>query len=126
MKTGIEYIAAERQRQIDKEGYSAAHDDFHGCGELTDAAIVYADCASSQVRGATPDELEEFYVDGDADPQWPWSEDAPKLNGDPIRNLAKAGALIAAEIDRILRYRVTNNEVIPAVSDAQLSLDGAL
>jgi len=29
MKTGAELIAEERQRQVEKEGYSAEHDDCH-------------------------------------------------------------------------------------------------
>ncbi|HYK55029.1 MAG TPA: hypothetical protein VEV15_01015, partial [Flavisolibacter sp.] len=33
MKTGIELIAAERQRQIEKEGYTAKHDTEHSGGE---------------------------------------------------------------------------------------------
>lgn len=34
---------------------------------------------------------------------WPWEDAAWKPVDDPIRNLVKAGALIAAEIDRLLR-----------------------
>jgi hypothetical protein len=32
---------------------------------------------------------------------WPWNDDDWKPSPDPIRNLVKAGALIAAEIDRL-------------------------
>jgi hypothetical protein len=34
---------------------------------------------------------------------WPWDQDWWKPSPDPIRNLVKAGALIAAEIDRLQR-----------------------
>jgi len=34
---------------------------------------------------------------------WPWEWDQWKPSLDPIRNLEKAGALIAAEIDRLRR-----------------------
>lgn len=36
--TVIDGIAAERQRQIDAEGFDAAHDDEHTDGELANAA----------------------------------------------------------------------------------------
>jgi hypothetical protein len=39
---GIEAIAAERRRQIEAEGWSAAHDDQHVNGELAGAAAAYA------------------------------------------------------------------------------------
>lgn len=34
---------------------------------------------------------------------WPWATDWWKPSDDPITNLVRAGALIAAEIDRLLR-----------------------
>jgi hypothetical protein len=36
---------------------------------------------------------------------WPWSKKWWKPSSDPIRNLVKAGALIAAEIDRLQRAK---------------------
>lgn len=97
MKTGAELIAEERIRQIEKEGWSAEHDDEeHGGGAgLVRAAIYYA--------------MEEADVPDDDDLNllpfaWPWSEQWWKPEDeDPIRNLTKAGALIAAEIDRLNR-----------------------
>ena len=82
MKSGIELIAKERQRQIEAEGWTPEHDDQHVHGELADAAACY--------------------VDGNP-VGWPWDEKWWKPSSDPIRNLAKAGALIAAEIDRLQR-----------------------
>jgi len=97
MKTGIELIADERARQINAEGWSPDHDDGHVEAELTHAAICYADVAASQAvvggRG-------ESY--GPAD-EWPWDFEWFKPSDDPVRNLVKAGALIAAEIDRLSR-----------------------
>ena len=87
MKTGIEQIADERQRQIDAEGWTPAHDDEHAQGELSDAAACYAL--------------------GKRLPVWPWSTDWWKPGeaeiGGRVRDLVNAGALIAAEIDRINR-----------------------
>lgn len=86
--TGIEIIAAERQREIDDEGYTAEHDDEHFDCELALAAAGYAIKADHGER-ATP---APFYP-----VRWNWKP------ASPIRMLAKAGALIAAEIDRRLR-----------------------
>jgi hypothetical protein len=80
--TGIELIAAERIRQKKDEGYAPEHDLEHVNGELIQAAICYA--ASDPARGRWP-------------AGWQW-----KPSADRKRELAKAGALIAAEIDRLL------------------------
>lgn len=77
--TGIDLIAAERERQVSQEGYSAEHDQNHDDGSLAQAAACY--CVGSHVVW------------------WPW-KDGYKPR-DRISNLAKAGALIAAEIDRL-------------------------
>ena len=79
-------IAAERHRQIAAEGYSPEHDREHADGELAQAAIAYA--------------LLALELPDSALPWWPW--DGPLKRGTAIRNLEKAGALIAAEIDRLL------------------------
>ncbi len=42
MKTGIELIAQERQRQVSEEGWTAEHDDGHTDQELARAASCYA------------------------------------------------------------------------------------
>jgi hypothetical protein len=88
--TGAELIAAERLRQTAWEGFDAEHDDTHARGELTTAAACYlwsfTDKAPPSVPGA----------------RWPWAQRWWKP-ADRIRNLVKAGALIAAEIDRLQR-----------------------
>jgi hypothetical protein len=85
--TGIEQIAAERDRQVQGEGYDVAHDDTHEHGELAHAALAYL------VGNSLP---------------WPWELETFKpAPTNPIRNLAKAGALIAAEIDRLERKGTT-------------------
>jgi len=94
--TGAELIAAERLRQISKEGWSARHDDNHHIKELSIAAASYLSTHNSPV-----------YFEGSmictARHDWPWSMEWWKPSQDPIRNLVKAGALIAAEIDRLQR-----------------------
>ena len=106
MKTGAELIAEERKRQIEKEGFDSKHDAndaAHGAGELSMVAEAYVRTASIQVS-------DDFYglgrPEGEHDglpEDWPssWDKAWWKPSDDPIRNLIKAGALIAAEIDRI-------------------------
>lgn len=89
MKTGIELIAEERARQIAEEGYTASDDDKHVNETLPQAAASYALYAAS-----LPETAQEL---------WPWEIEWYKPSEDPIRNLVKAGALIAAEIDRLQR-----------------------
>ena len=91
--TGVELIHAERQRQITSEGWTAAHDDEHAEGDLIRAAICYADNARPW----------KYRFGVARITVWPWDIKWMKLTGGPIRNLVKAGALIAAEIDRIQR-----------------------
>jgi hypothetical protein len=87
--TGLDLIATERRRQIEAEGFDAAHDADHA-EELAAAAAVYAIPPSH--RGT----LEVAH--------WPWAVEwyKPEADRSPqarVRTLAKAGALIAAAID---------------------------
>ena len=90
--SGAERIAAERQRQIEVEGYTAEHD--RGQAEyLTNAAIAYALCSEDPT---TATHIQDAMLDW-----WPWAIAAWKPTGDAIRDLTKAGALIAAAIDAL-------------------------
>jgi hypothetical protein len=97
MISGIELIAQERQRQIEKEGWTAEHDSRHKNEELAWVACYYA------MPGII------VYVDGN-DPaispetMYPvtWNECwAKRDKKSRTQQLAVAGALIAAEIDRL-------------------------
>lgn len=107
---GCERITAERQRQMEI-GWSASHDDSHAEGELAIAAACYAAASAASDAGGDPCPVPSVYVFRDANggDAWPWEEDAdkrPRLDAsvpDRVRALEKAGALIAAEIDRLLR-----------------------
>lgn len=90
--SGVNQIAGERGRQITCEGWTPAHDDAHKRGELVSAAACYL-AHGSAFDGIHPD--------------WPWEESWWKPSDIPIRNLVKAGALIAAEIDRLQRAQST-------------------
>ena len=90
MKTGIEIIAEERQRQISVEGWTPEHDAQHENGELAIAATCYAYPETALYVG-------EIRVEN-----WPFEPEYFKPSPrDRVRELAKAGALIAAEIDRL-------------------------
>jgi len=95
---GVSLIAVERARQVSAEGWTPAHDDAHRFGEIVTAAACYAVHASHQTRGGSTFDQEDVIRS-----RWPWEPRWWKPSADPIRNLVKAGALIAAEIDRLLR-----------------------
>lgn len=101
--TGAELIAEERARQIAEEGYYAAHDDAHDRGEMLSAAMCYASVPLLRLTykpDAAEDEITEVMAT-----KWPWEEEWWKPDPDAVRNLVKAGALIAAEIDRLQRLQ---------------------
>lgn len=100
MQTGIELIAAERERQITAEGYTTAHDDQHTGAELVIASNQYSSYAAIHVRSKGLALAPDCFLPKN----WPWEREAWKPSDDPIRNLVKAGALIAAEIDRLSRH----------------------
>ena len=105
-ETGVQRIAAERRRQIEVKGWTAEHDTEHGCCQLLDAAICYAGVAGSQVLD---EDGGQEAMEGILE-EWPWDRVWWKPSADPVRNLTKAGALIAAEIDRILYQRENGDE----------------
>jgi hypothetical protein len=99
MMTGVEQIANERARQGIVEGFDAAHDDKHDQEELVLAACAYAAASINQFRPPQL-KLDEHLP---PHPMWPWAKRDWKPSSDKVRNLVKAGALIAAEIDRLQR-----------------------
>lgn len=90
MKSGVELITEERAEQLSKHNWSLDHDSTeHKDGELVQAALIIAHdkrclAALSELRG----------------PEWAWTIRS-NIWGDQIHRLKVAGALIAAEIDRI-------------------------
>lgn len=94
MKTGIELIAEERQSQIEKHKFNAERDAAYTNLELQSAAVF-------AITGAR-----EYYP-LDWDIEW-----KVRIQAKPeVGRLAVAGALIAAEIDRLLAIdKTTLNE----------------
>jgi hypothetical protein len=88
IKTGVEIIAEERTRQINDKGYTLERDTELKEGDLAKAAATF--CLPRENRSMI----------------WPWGGAWWKPTPDHrIKELAKAGALIAAEIDRIQRAK---------------------
>lgn len=106
---GIGLIAAERQRQLYEEQWTPAHDDYeHDNGDLALAGACYAKLTKVLIQGVIPfEDISNALCDTD----WPWGDSSFKPSVDPIRNLEKAGALIAAEIDRLLRKAPSEGRV---------------
>ena len=98
MKSGTELIAEERTRQIKKWGILG--DDHHCNGEMAEVAAGLAIC-HSYPHTATVDGL-VIYNDeyGNLFDNWGL---IIKHSSNPVKALTVAGALIAAEIDRLNR-----------------------
>ena len=107
-RDGAALIAAERQRQVTACGWTPEHDDQHKDGALAKAAACYAleglprALRHRRVRdGCTLDYQRD---DGmiSVPNLWPWAAEDWNVKN-RLSNLVRAGALIAAEIDRLLR-----------------------
>ena len=91
--SGVGLIAAEREWVKEVLGFSDEHDDKHANGEMAWAAYCYVD---------------PFATTGSMPCEWPWDYNWWKPE-DKVRNLVRAGQLIAAEIDRLKRIEAKKN-----------------
>jgi hypothetical protein len=113
--SGVDLIAQERRRQIEVEGWDEKHDRWsHTDGELAVAACCYAtpkplfvhEVRAVQINDSRGLEANGYRYDVENvmdyyDP-WPWDDEWDKRDKhDRIRKLVIAGALLAAEIDRL-------------------------
>lgn len=89
--TGADLIMSERLRQIHQKRFDGIRDDEYTHEELAMAAIGYAMPRS-------------LYTHPRPSSFWPWPDNSWKP-GNRIDDLKKAGALLAAEIDRLLRLK---------------------
>jgi hypothetical protein len=95
--TGVKAIAAERERQLQAEGFTRDGDQQYRHGELARAATAYVQLAAMDLAaGGTRDHIAWH---GPA-AVWPWAPEWWKPV-DARRDLVRAGALIAAQIDLI-------------------------
>lgn len=94
--TGVKAIAAERERLLQAEGFTRDGDQQYRRGELAKAATAYVQLAATDLEAGTRDHIAWH---GPA-AVWPWAPERWKPV-DARRDLARAGALIAAQIDLI-------------------------
>lgn len=114
MKSGIDLIAEERKRQIEVEGWTPEHDAEHSSGEMALAAVCYAHPRPRPLaikklwpwdwswwKPTLMETVETFHGREQAGDRT-FVDLAPNAEAKAtIRDLVKAGALIAAEIDRL-------------------------
>jgi hypothetical protein len=129
----VELIAKERQRQIEIEKWDYSHDADYGNGELIGAAACYAVNALNKdrekpfARAQVYDEPETDFMVNNGDrgdrrlnkggwrDAWPWDAEYDKRKKhDKMRSLVIAGALIAAEIDRLLQSKQKGDNYDPS------------
>ena len=85
METGIELINQERKRQLEVLGHDSTRKE--------DAGLY---CANQLPHAAVA------YIMEDPEEYWPWNWSTLYKPSTRVRDLVKAGAMIAAEIDRLL------------------------
>lgn len=86
----------ERARQIQAEGCKPEHDDGYIHGELARAAAAYA----------LPEEARDRYNAARLPSVWPWGSASWKPSPDDrLREIVKAGALLLAEAERLIRAK---------------------
>lgn len=102
MTEGTRLIVAERQRHIVGEGFHEARDAQYIDQQLTKAAVCYASVPIVRVEDGMTIDFSDV-----PEGLWPWDAKWWKPGTD-IQCLIKAGALIAAEIDR----RLANGESV--------------
>lgn len=109
LRSGVGLIAEERQRQIEK-GFTQEHDANHEVCEYVVAANCYSVAANVSYSTEFFRTEEEKLILESIRREWPWDKESFKPTTSK-RNLVKAGALIAAAIDRLQNETEgTNNE----------------
>lgn len=96
---GVLLISAERTRQVKEEGYTPERDAQFTDGSLAQAAAYY--CAVCGVASVPNHEDEDLKMSPLY--PWRWCTRGQKREGETMptdKDLIKAGALIAAELDR--------------------------
>lgn len=85
--TAIDLVKEEREKQINKHGYTAVYDRQHPKKAVLYGALAYLNSI--------------IYSSNVGIEDWPFKEESFKPEGD-IKNLVKAAAMIIAEIDKRL------------------------
>lgn len=104
-------VMNERDRQVNEEGWTAAHDDQHDDYSLARAAGAYTACAAVRTIDRTILDAHGLAgATGALKSLWPtnWSMQWFKPTS-RRRDLIKATALLIAEIERLDRLEATTN-----------------
>jgi hypothetical protein len=101
-KQAVIDVLAERRRQVEAEGWTAAHDDGHRHGEMAVAAACYALSTADDSDGP-----EVRLVGAEL---WPWADEWWKPK-DRRHDLVRAAALLLAEIERLDRITIKGGDV---------------
>lgn len=101
MKTGIELITEERKRQVEVEGFTLLHDLKYKNQELAKAAVAYTISDHFHPMDSSAEQINGVFLSIRRTVFWPFKFEWFKPSNNRIEELTKAGALIAAEIDRI-------------------------
>lgn len=107
----ISEVAAERRRQIEREGWTHDHDDAHQANELASAAAMYALSFNGAIGPGKPIWV-RFWP-------WDWEWWKPKTRR---QDLIRAAALIIAEIERLDRASPKSEGTEPAQSKQPAAL----
>lgn len=100
MKTAIDLIQEECDRQVYEHNYTADHDDKLVNGELALAAMCYLiPLDRDEIVFETMGDTQSVSI---IDEFWPWSGDSFKYK-DQKTNLIRAAAMLQKELDRIIR-----------------------
>lgn len=138
-------VIAERQRQIEAEGFDRAHDDAHAPGELARAAAAYlyagsvTDHRTRHALGSWRDDSEEAPVMAAlvVKELWPWEREWWKPRPDDRRrDLVRGCALGVAEGEHMERRRRRRDQPRPPddippparrdLSQARFTRDGVI
>lgn len=113
MSKATDDVMAERQRQIESEGWAEEHDDRHDDRSLALAGVCYAQqyAGRAWLLEDYADGAKRYQADGLPD-DWPdsWAVEwwKPKT---PRRDLVRAAALLIAEIERLDRAALVTPNV---------------
>lgn len=111
MKNGLEHISEERKRQQEDLKWTPENDDRYINNELGNAATAYLLANDLEIVSEDPMKNVTISVMMRRDMFWPFKDYSFKPSPeDRVKELAKAGALIAAEIDRINREPLINKK----------------
>lgn len=94
MRSALELIAVERNKQVTEKGFSEEMDKKYTDGQLSKLAVLYATPDSERIYG----DMCDFPVNYPNDFDLRYWKPSPC---DRIKELVKAGALIVAEIERL-------------------------